>query len=145
MTKDNLYKLLYDVWKKSNRVYFSGIGVIICNNPDSLPIINLRSTSPIPNDSTLKLLSKISNKNSEYHDGFHILDETGNVTYIAQYFSPQIIENISFDRSRFVGGRFVAALYGSCIDEIKLTGIVSEGNSLSIFEAGKEIYHEELQ
>ncbi|HDT3627361.1 TPA: hypothetical protein QHP12_003474, partial [Morganella morganii subsp. morganii] len=66
-------------------------------------------------------------------------------TYIAQYFSPQIIENISFDRSRFVGGRFVAALYGSCIDEIKLTGIVSEGNSLSIFEAGKEIYHEELQ
>ncbi len=118
MTKEKLYKLLYDIWKKSSRAYFSGIGVIICNNPDSLPITSLRNIDPIQNDSTLELLSRISNKNSEYHDGFHILDEAGNVTYTAQYFSPPIIENISFDSSRLVGGRFVAALYGSCIDEI---------------------------
>ncbi|WP_157921616.1 diadenylate cyclase, partial [Escherichia coli] len=137
--------LLYDIWKKSSRAYFSGIGVIICNNPDSLPITSLRNIDPIQNDSTLELLSRISNKNSEYHDGFHILDEAGNVTYTAQYFSPPIIENISFDSSRLVGGRFVAALYGSCIDEIKLTGIVGERGRLSIFEAGKEVYYEELQ
>ncbi|HAT3852390.1 MAG: diadenylate cyclase [Serratia marcescens] len=145
MTKENLYKLLYDIWSESNRVYFSGLGVIICNNPDGLPITSLRNVAPIQNDSTLGLLARISNKNSEYHDGFHILNEAGNVTYIAQYFSPPIIENISFDRSRFIGGRFVAALYGSCINEIKLTGIVSEGDRLSIFEAGKEVYYEELQ
>ncbi|WP_112922947.1 diadenylate cyclase [Escherichia coli] len=145
MTKEKLYKLLYDIWKKSSRAYFSGIGVIICNNPDSLPITSLRNIDPIQNDSTLELLSRISNKNSKYHDGFHILDEAGNVTYTAQYFSPPIIENISFDSSRLVGGRFVAALYGSCIDEIKLTGIVGERGRLSIFEAGKEVYYEELQ
>ncbi|HHN8378777.1 TPA: hypothetical protein ACRRXV_003739 [Morganella morganii] len=145
MTKETLYKLLYDIWNKSNHVDFSGIGIIICNNPDNLPITNLRNIAPIQSESTLELLSRISNKNSEYHDGFHILNETGNITYTAQYFSPPIIENISFDRSRLVGGRFVAALYGSCIDEIKLTGIVSEGARLSIFEAGKEVYYEELQ
>ena len=145
MTKEKLYKLLYDIWKKSSRAYFSGIGVIICNNPDSLPITSLRNIDPIQNDSTLELLSRISNKNSEYHDGFHILDEAGNVTYTAQYFSPPIIENISFDSSRRVGGRFGAALYGSCIDEITLTGIVGERGRLSIFEAGKEVYYEELQ
>ncbi|MCZ3384918.1 diadenylate cyclase [Kosakonia sp. SOY2] len=145
MTKESLYKLLYGIWKNSNRSDFSGVGIIICNNPDSIPITSLRNTNPIKNDSTLELLTRISNKNSEYHDGFHILDETGAVIYTAQYFSPQIIDNISFDRSRIVGGRFVAALYGSCIDEIKFTGIVSEGDRLSIFKDGKEVYYEELQ
>ncbi|MCU1793088.1 diadenylate cyclase [Pectobacterium polaris] len=145
MTKNQLYKLLYDIWKRSHHVNFSGIGIIICNNTDNLPITSLRDTNPDKNIATLELLSNISNKNNKYHDGFHILNESGNITHTAQYFSPQIIHNIWFDRSRFVGGRFVAALYGSCIAEIKFTGIVSEGNRLSIFSNGKEIHYEELQ
>lgn len=145
MTKENLYNLLYNVWKNSNRMDFSGIGIIVCSNLDTLPITNLRDTTPVQNSSSLEFLSMISSKKSEYHDGFHILDESGNITCIAQYFSPQIIQKISFDRSRLVGGRFVAALYGSCIAEIKITGIISERDRLSIFEAGKEVYYEELQ
>ena len=145
MTKEQLYKLLYDVWKKSTNANFSGVGIIICNNTDNLPITNLRDTNPIQNNPTLELLSEISNKNNKYHDGFHILNESGNVTHTAQYFSPQIIHDVWFDRSRIVGGRFVAALYGSCIAEIKFTGIVSEGGRLSIFSNGKEIHYEELQ
>ncbi|MCU7368975.1 diadenylate cyclase [Pantoea stewartii] len=145
MTKDNLHKLLFNIWKKSSYMDFSGVGIIVCNTPENLPITNLRDTTPVKNSSTLELLSSISNKNNEYHDGFHVLDELGNISYIAQYFSPQIIKNISFDRSRLIGGRFVAALYGSCIAEVKITGIVSEGNRLSIFDAGKEVYYEELQ
>ncbi|MBK4256508.1 DNA integrity scanning protein DisA nucleotide-binding domain protein, partial [Enterobacter hormaechei] len=95
--------------------------------------------------STIDLLSEISNKNNTYHDGFHILDDSGKIIYTAQYFSPPIIPNVWFDRSRLVGGRFVAALYGSFIEEIQLTGIVSEGGRLSIFQNGKEIHYEELQ
>ncbi|MCA6969766.1 diadenylate cyclase [Pectobacterium carotovorum] len=145
MTKELLYELLHDIWKISSHSDFSGIGVIICNDTKNLSITNLRDTNPIQNGSTIDLLSDISSKENKYHDGFHILDELGNITHIAQYFSPQVIPNIWFDRSRFVGGRFVAALYGSFIEEIKFTGIVSEGGRLSIFENGKETHYEELQ
>lgn len=145
MTKELLYELLHDIWKMSNHSNFSGIGLIICNNTKNLSITNLRDANPIQNGSTIDLLSEISNKNNTYHDGFHILNDSGKIIYTAQYFSPPIIPNVWFDRSRLVGGRFVSALYGSFIEEIQLTGIVSEGGRLSIFENGKEIHHEELQ
>ncbi|MGG7670750.1 hypothetical protein ACQ4OC_19215 [Yersinia sp. J1] len=144
MRKYELRDLLYEVWKQTNNSEFSGIGIIVCDYADNLPITNLRDTYPDYSGSISGLLSNISNKKSKYHDGFHILNMKGDITHVAQYFSPPIIQGSNFDRSRLVGGRFVAALFGSSISGVLMTGIVSEGHRLSIFENGKEIHFEEF-
>ena len=73
------------------------------------------------------------------------MNENWEITHTAQYFSAPIVREVCFDRSRLVGGRFVAALFGSSISGVVKTGIVSEGHGLSIFESGREVYYEELQ
>lgn len=86
------------------------------------------------------MLTSLSNDRRKYHDGFHILNKKRELTHVAQYFSPPIVKETSFDRSRLVGGRFVAALFGSSISGVDMTGIVSDGHGLSIFKGGKEVY-----
>lgn len=144
MSRDEFRALLLNIWHQSGSD-FSGIGIIICNNPFQLPIINLREDSPDKSGSTAEVLSALSRVNSKYHDGFHILDESGCITHVAQYFSPPIIQKTELDRSRPIGGRFVASLYGSAIEGVLMTGIVSAGHGLSIFEKGKETHFEVLK
>ena len=144
MTRKELRDLLYEVWLKSN-YDFSGIGLVVFNDTADLPIINLQSSVPEITGTLTEVLSNISSKKSKYHDGFHFLNKKGELIFVAQYFSPPIVRAAYFDRSRFVGGRFVAALFGSYISGVIRTGIVSERHLLSIFENGQEIHFEELQ
>jgi len=144
MTQSEFRNLLYEVWLKSS-ADFSGIGLVVCNSAAHLPIVNLRDTAPDMSGALVEVLSRLSNKKSKYHDGFHFLNKTGELICAAQYFSPPIVREAYFDRSRLMGGRFVAALFGSSIYGVLQTGIVSEGHGLSIFENGKEVHFEELQ
>lgn len=144
MTQSEFRNILHEVWLKSS-TDFSGMGIILCDNAAKLPILNLRDTTPDMSGTLIELLIKLSSKISEYHDGFHILNGKGELTHAAQYFSPPIERRSYFDRSRLVGGRFVAALFGSAIPEVTMTGIISEGNGLSIFENGQEVHFEELK
>ena len=144
MTQDDFRNLLYEVWLNSS-ADFSGIGIVVCDLPVDLPIVNLRDTAPDIAGSVVQVLSKLSRHKSKYHDGFHILNNNGDLTHVAQYFSPPIVQEAYFDRSRLVGGRFVAALFGSAISNVIMTGIVSEGHGLSIFKNGKEAHFEEYQ
>lgn len=144
MTQREFKNLLYEVWLKSSGD-FSGIGLVVCNSTANLPIVSLRDTEPDMAGRIVEVLSRVSSKNSEYHDGFHFLNEEGELTHVAQYFSPPVAQGVYFDRSRIVGGRYVAALFGSSIPEVIRTGIVSERHGLSIFESAQEVYFEELQ
>lgn len=69
----------------------------------------------------------------------------GELTHVAQYFSPPIVRDVYFDRCRPIGGRFVAGLLGSTLPGVPMTGIVSEGLGLSIFENGRETHFENLK
>ena len=144
MTQDEFRNLLYTVAVSSN-TDFSGTGVVVCDCPNHLPIVSLRDSPLEISGSVVQVLSEISIHKSKYHDGFHILNKKGELTHVAQYFSPPIVQNAYFDRSRHVGGRFVAALFGSNISNVVMTGIVSERRRLSIFKSGKEIHFEECQ
>lgn len=144
MTQNDFRNLLYEARLKSG-VDFSGIGIVICNSLVDLPIVSLRDTTPDITDSVVQALSELSSYKNKYHDGFHILNENGELTHVAQYFSPPIVQEVCFDRSRLVGGRFVAALFGSAISGVVMTGVVSEGHGLSIFKDGKEVYFEVYQ
>ena len=118
---------------------FSGLGLLICDTPETLPILPLRPLSSLPSECDLiTSLVTISNPDSEYHDGFHIVSSKWKLSRVSQYFSPPIIDNVIIDRSKSFGGRYIAALLGSAIPSVQLTGIVSRGFGIAIFEAGAE-------
>jgi hypothetical protein len=144
MTQDDLRTLLREVWEKSG-ADFSGIGVIVCDCAEELPIISLRDDAPITGDSVANILSDMSQFTSKFHDGFHIINESGKLTHVAQYFSPPVVREAIFDKHRLVGGRFVAALFGSKVDGIQMTGIVGVKSGLSIFRNGEEVICEDLR
>lgn len=144
MTQDEFRNFLCEVEVNSS-ADFSGIGVVVCDSPADLPIFSLRDTTPEISGSVVQVLSGLSSYKSKYHDGFHILNKKGELTHVSQYFSPPIVKGACFDKSRLIGGRFLAALFGSAISGVILTGIVSEGHGLSIFKSGKEVHFEECQ
>ncbi|MGP8308257.1 hypothetical protein [Vibrio sp. YIC-376] len=141
MTQNEFRSLLYEVGA-STFSDFSGAGIIICDHPTNLPIVSLRDTVPDLTGSPVHVLSELARYKSKYHDGFHILNRKGEITHVAQYFSPPIVKEVRIDCTRFVGGRFVAALFGSAIPDVIMTGIISKGHGLSIFKSGKEVYFE---
>ena len=122
---------------------FSGLGLLICDTPEKLPLVPLRPSSIPPNeDNVIASLVAISNFDSEYHDGFHIMTSEWRLSRVSQYFSPPIIDNAVIDRSKIFGGRYIAALFGSAIPCVELTGIVSRGFGIAIFDSGAERYFE---
>jgi hypothetical protein len=125
---------------------FSGVGVIVTDQPEALPLLPLRESSEPPAaDDTVSALAAISVLGSKYHDGFHILSSDLRLKLVAQYFSPPIVTAIALDRSRLFGGRYVAALFGSALPGVQLTGIASRDFGIAIFEQGAEKLFEPSQ
>lgn len=125
---------------------FSGIGVVVCDVADALPIHPLRTVSAIPCAGNLvSQLSSVSSIHSTFHDGFHIVSTDWRLLKVAQYFSPPIVATVDINWTRQFGGRYLAALFGSALPSVKATGIASNGFGLAIFQDGKEIYFEGAQ
>jgi hypothetical protein len=124
---------------------FSGIGVILYESLDGLPVIPLRANAPLLHGGDLsQRLASISVDSSEYHDGFHLICRNWQLTHVAQYFSPPIITDARIDRTKKFGGRYMAALFGSALPNVSLCGIVSNGLGLAIFCRGEEVHFEAL-
>lgn len=122
---------------------FSGLGLLVCDTPEQLPIMPLRPKSNLPHQRNLiDSLVAISSPSSEYHDGFHIVSTAWRLTLVSQYFSPPIVEGAVIDRSRVFGGRYLAALFGSAIPRVALSGIASKEFGIAIFENGFERHFE---
>lgn len=123
---------------------FTGVGVLVCDAPDTLPILPLRTVSTLSTAgaSLVSSLAAISVSESEYHDGFHIVSSDWELIKVAQYFSPPIITNAAIDRTKRFGGRYLAALFGSGIPGVQLTGIASQGFGIAVFKDGIERFFE---
>lgn len=133
-----LFNILHRVQQTSGTA-FTGIGLIVSDKPEELPIFPIRGnpTPPIGQDITT-FLSSISVESNEYHDGFHVLSPEFLITRLSQYFSPPIVPNITIDRSKPFGGRYLAALFGSTLRSVLLTGVASNRTGLSVFDDGVE-------
>jgi hypothetical protein len=133
-----LRSVLWQVQKAAGND-FTGVGVLVCDAPDTLPILPLRSVSTLSSGMDLiGSLAAISIPNSEYHDGFHIVSSDWRLTRVSQYFSPPIVANANIDRSKLFGGRYIAALFGSAIQSVQLSGIASRGFGIAVFKDGSE-------
>lgn len=137
-----LYKLLLDITAKSDS-NFSGLGLLIYDNLQHLPISPLKSIDkqinlPIDNyDKLVNTLASISSSKSKYHDGFHLINRNLELTHLSQYVSPPIIENINIENE--YGSRYRTALYSSKISNIICSGVVSVNYPITIFQNGKKI------
>jgi hypothetical protein len=122
---------------------FSGTGVLISSDPSSLPITSLRPVECAdPGISTLDALIAMSDLASEFHDGFHVLSPDLQLVRISQYFSPPILSTIARDPGRRLGGRYMAALFGSALPGVLVSGVVSPKYGVAVFERGREIRQE---
>lgn len=122
---------------------FSGIGLLICDRPEDLPIVALRDRSlPRSTDDLIAILAGISSMRSEFHDGFHILSTDFMLLEVAQYFSPPAQEGLIIDRSKPIGGRYLAAQFGSAIPGVYMSGIASDTLGVAVFQDGAEVLFE---
>lgn len=124
---------------------FSGIGIVLYSEINEIPIFPLHSNNiEAEGDGLVPTLVKISKINSSYHDGFHFISSNFKLTHTSQYFSPSIVHGIEIGSDRVaVGGRYMAALFGSCLQNILLTGIVTKSNGVVIFKDGMEVFSKE--
>lgn len=97
--------LLNQVWLDAGP-QFSGLGLVVCDAPDELPIVSISSTEMVPSDINLAAyLAQISQVEHEQHDGFHILSSDLLLLKVAQYLLPPLDKKVVFDRSKRFGGR----------------------------------------
>lgn len=118
---------------------FTGTGLIITARPNALPIIALRAATPAFSGDVAGILAGASQPDSPFHDGFHVLSPDFQVLRLAQYFSPPIVPTAHIDQGRLVGGRYVAALFGSALADVEMTGIASSASGVSIFKKGVDV------
>lgn len=124
---------------------FSGVGLIIWNEHHLLPIFPLRTATGFKTNATAaENLASISTLQSDFHDGFHILTTDLTLVKVAQYFSPPIVNDISVNRDRHFGGRYLAALFGSALEGVEFTAIATPSLGIAIFKDGHEIYFKGL-
>lgn len=127
--------------QRSAGVDFSGMGVIVCDAPERLPLFPIRRPmAGAIDDDLVDRLAAVSLMQSEFHDGFHVLSSEWTLTLVSQYFSPPILDDVDVDRSKRFGGRYLAALFGSALPFVRATGIASNGFGLALFQRGKEVY-----
>jgi hypothetical protein len=139
---EKFLELLHTIQKNAG-AQFSGIGLLICDVPDSIPIFPLRSFVDIPEYEPVgSYFARISVTSSSLHDGFHIISRSHKISKVAQYFSPPILPDVNISYCKLFGGRYLAALFGSALPSIVMSGIASPNFGLALFRNGREIYFE---
>jgi DisA bacterial checkpoint controller nucleotide-binding len=134
----DLLRLLIDInLKKGNK--FSGLGLVMYKSVKELPIVPLKIIDediqlPItPIEIVTDFLIKVSNSNNKYHDGFHLLNKSLELTHIAQYLAPKIVKlNIKEE----FGSRYRTAIYTSLIPDVIACGVLSKNYPPTVFVKG---------
>jgi hypothetical protein len=122
---------------------FSGIGLIVSDAPELLPLFPIKVLeNRMPDIELTDFLAEISTLASDYHDGFHVISSDWRVSRVAQYFSPPILKTVKINRSKRFGGRYLAALFGSALSPVKATGIASSDFGVAVFERGVEVIYQ---
>ncbi len=95
----NMYKLLKRI-TLSDIENFSGIGIVVygdgfseASHCDLRPDIKCPQYS-ILDDEVFQYLIKISDYHHALHDGFHMVNEQGILTHVAQYFVPPVVKDL---------------------------------------------------
>jgi len=132
------YKLYNQLEKFYNIVNkpFTGLGLIVTDNAEKLPIYSLYKYTNTYEKNLVKQLIELSKLESSYHDGFHILSSSLELTHISQYFYPQPPIDLSIELEEGKGVRYLVAKIGSTLPSVLYTAIVSNNYGICIFKNG---------
>jgi hypothetical protein len=128
---------------------FSGLGVIFYSSPEDLPVIALGDVSRFPHqlpisdmNDIVRILTSISRMDSDWHDGFHLIDSrTMTLTHAAQFFAPVINDSVEVASVGVpVGARHMAALLGSASNAVDCIGLINSNGSIHIFENAHTVF-----
>jgi len=135
-------QLLFDIERKKNH-NFNGIGIIMYNNFELLPITsmnnNIDKRYKLPKTNYLDILNillELSNGNNEFHDGFHLISDKFELSHISQYFSTPIKKEVLIGDN--YGSRYRTALYGSFLEGVILTAVIGVNYGPTIFKNGEK-------
>lgn len=144
MIDASIIKLLESISKNSGSS-FTGLGIIFYRELNALPISALGDESlfqpelPIVGeDAIAQTLMKISQKESDWHDGFHLIEYPAfKLTHICQYVAPSLdLFSEPYPGALPVGARHKSAMAMSKITFVECTALISSTNFIEIFSDG---------
>jgi hypothetical protein len=122
---------------------FVGLGLILFDDLNKLPITNISDNEKelgLPKmqyGDVVQSLLAISDADSVFHDGFHLLNPELNLVGVSKYFSTPIVNEINIRHT--YGSRYRTAVYGSCLEGVRYTAVLSNSYGPFIFDNGHEI------
>lgn len=137
--EERLRDLLHKVRLRAGAA-FTGIGVVVASDLSDMPILPLRrSVTDFVDRSTEDVLAAMSVKESELHDGFHILSPSLRIELVAQYFAPPVSISMLPTLPQTGGARYMTALLGSRLPGVLATGVATIESKPTIFAGGLEV------
>lgn len=135
---ERLRKLLLRVRDSIPKEDFCGVGVVVSSDLERLPIASLCTDASFPAQQDLaEQIAECSLYSRFCHDGFQIVSEQWQLVQRNQYFAPfPVAECRELIGSVNVGSRYMAARFGSLIEGVACTGLLSERDGIVIFEGG---------
>lgn len=120
---------------------FCGVGVVVSADLERLPIASLCTDAHLPAQEDLaEQIAECSLFSRSCHDGFQIVSDQWQLVQRNQYFAPfPAAECRKLIGSVNVGSRYMAARFGSLIEGVVCTGLLSERNGIVVFEGGLPI------
>ena len=94
----------------------------------------------VDDEEIIDYLSEISDYHNTLHDGFHMVNEKGVLTNVAQYFVPPIVEGLY--PNQYHGVRLHSSLCGSTMEGILFIAVICSDDSIYILKEGKVVYKE---
>lgn len=137
------YKLLKKIASKDIE-QFTGIGLVVYDekNFDRNCHCDLRPDISCPHyhitdDKICDYLIDISKHENTLHDGFHMVNEKGTLSYVAQYFVPPVIQSLKPHQDH--GVRVYSSMCGSVLPGVLLIGVISSNYDIYIFRKGEYV------
>lgn len=133
-----LRNLLLRVRDSIPREEFCGVGIVVSTDLERLPIASLCADGNFPAQQDLaEKIAECSLYSRPCHDGFQIVSEQWQLVRRNQYFAPfPSAERRELIGSVNVGSRYIAARFGSLIEGVLCTGLLSERDGIVVFEGG---------
>ncbi|EBZ4664302.1 hypothetical protein EBJ67_16040 [Salmonella enterica subsp. enterica serovar Bovismorbificans] len=140
---EDTYRALSDI-VKINPERFSGIGLVVYDSTtfDTKSHSDLRPSYQAPDydvtsDVFCQYLAEISDYRNAFHDGFHMVDETGRLRYVAQYFVPPVVAALYPNQEH--GVRLHSARCGSTLPGVIFIAVISSNFEIHLFQHGETV------
>lgn len=138
-----IYKLL-KIIKYRKPPNFSGLGLVFYDTQkfDKSHHCDLRPYLENPryniaDQGICEYFIDIANFSHTLHDGFHMINEYGDLTHLAQYFVPPVVRELKPNPDH--GVRLYSSLCGSTIEGVLFIAVISSNFKIYLFKTGDYI------